>query len=141
MIQLHIYTSAIRLGIRGTHLKSSIQDIVDEVAPINKAPLWGWGPIHSNVTSLDWFGAFDSISGIKLPKIAIYMIPTFFPSARMILLECRESLACNLGGALHWTCTSIRECTGGVLIWTLPYYVCIWYTCCNLYLRTYMEGL
>ena len=31
----------IRLGIRGTHLKSSIQDIVDEVAPIKKAPLWG----------------------------------------------------------------------------------------------------
>ena len=29
------------LGIRGTHLKSSIQDIVDEVAPIKKAPLWG----------------------------------------------------------------------------------------------------
>jgi hypothetical protein len=29
---------------------------------------WGWGPIHSNVTSLDEFGAFDSISGIKLPK-------------------------------------------------------------------------
>ena len=28
------------LGIRGTHLKSSIQDIVDEVAPIKKAPLW-----------------------------------------------------------------------------------------------------
>ena len=41
------------LGIRGTHLKSSIQDIVDEVAPIKKAPLWGWGPIHSNVTALD----------------------------------------------------------------------------------------
>jgi hypothetical protein len=30
-----------RLGIRGTHLKSSIQDIMDEVAPIKKAPLWG----------------------------------------------------------------------------------------------------
>ena len=41
------------LGIRGTHLKPSIQDIVDEVAPIKKAHLWGWGPIHSNVTSLD----------------------------------------------------------------------------------------
>ncbi len=27
-----------RLGIRGTHLKSSIQDIVDEVAPIKKSP-------------------------------------------------------------------------------------------------------
>jgi len=26
------------LGIRGTHLKSSIQDIVDEVAPVKKAP-------------------------------------------------------------------------------------------------------
>ena len=56
------------LGIRGTHLKSSIQDIVDEVAPIKKAPLWGWGPIHSNVMSLDYFGAFDSTSGIKFPK-------------------------------------------------------------------------
>ena len=41
------------LGIRGTQVKSSIQDIVDEVAPIKKKPLWGWGPIHSNVTSLD----------------------------------------------------------------------------------------
>jgi hypothetical protein len=30
-----------RLGIRGTQVKSSIQDIVDEVAPIKKAPLWG----------------------------------------------------------------------------------------------------
>ena len=29
------------LGIRGTHFKSSIQDIVDEVAPIKKAPHWG----------------------------------------------------------------------------------------------------
>jgi hypothetical protein len=29
------------LGIRGTQVKSSIQDIVDEVAPIKKAPLWG----------------------------------------------------------------------------------------------------
>ena len=29
------------LGVRGTQLKSSIQDIVDEVAPIKKAPLWG----------------------------------------------------------------------------------------------------
>jgi hypothetical protein len=29
------------MGIHGTHLKSSIQDIVDEVAPIKKAPLWG----------------------------------------------------------------------------------------------------
>ena len=27
-----------RLGIRGTQAKSSIQDIVDEVAPIKKAP-------------------------------------------------------------------------------------------------------
>jgi hypothetical protein len=33
--------SETRLGIRGTHLKSSIQDIVDEVAPIKKALLWG----------------------------------------------------------------------------------------------------
>ena len=41
------------LGIRGTQVKSSIQDIVDEVAPIKKFPLWGWGPIHLNVTSLD----------------------------------------------------------------------------------------
>jgi hypothetical protein len=28
-----------RLGIRGTQVKSSIQDIVDEVAPIKRAPL------------------------------------------------------------------------------------------------------
>jgi hypothetical protein len=28
------------LGIRGTQVKSSIQDIVYEVAPIKKAPLW-----------------------------------------------------------------------------------------------------
>ena len=34
-------------------LRPSIQDIVDEVAPIQKAPLWDWGPIHSNVMSLD----------------------------------------------------------------------------------------
>ena len=27
--------------IRGTHLESSIQDIVYEVAPIKQAPLWG----------------------------------------------------------------------------------------------------
>ena len=33
----------IGLGIRGTHLKSSIQNIVDEVAPIKKVPLWGEG--------------------------------------------------------------------------------------------------
>ena len=48
-----VHTIWTRLGIRGTQVKSSIQDIVDEVAPIKKAPLWGWGPIHSNVTSLD----------------------------------------------------------------------------------------
>jgi hypothetical protein len=30
-----------RLGIRGTQVKSSIQEIVDEVAPIKKATLWG----------------------------------------------------------------------------------------------------
>jgi hypothetical protein len=30
-----------RLEIHGTQVKSSIQDIVDEVAPIKKAPLWG----------------------------------------------------------------------------------------------------
>ena len=29
------------LGIRGTQVKSSIQDIVDEVAPIKKVSLWG----------------------------------------------------------------------------------------------------
>jgi hypothetical protein len=29
------------LVIRGTHLKSSIQDIVDEVAPIKKSPPMG----------------------------------------------------------------------------------------------------
>ena len=29
------------LGILCTQVKSSIQDIVDEVAPIQKAPLWG----------------------------------------------------------------------------------------------------
>ena len=29
------------LGIRGTQVKSSIQDIVDEVALIKKVPLWG----------------------------------------------------------------------------------------------------
>jgi hypothetical protein len=35
-------TPKTRLGIRGTHLKSSIQDIVDEVASIkNKAPYGG----------------------------------------------------------------------------------------------------
>ena len=28
------------MGIRGTQVKSFIQDIVDEVAPIKKAPLW-----------------------------------------------------------------------------------------------------
>jgi hypothetical protein len=31
----------IGLGIRGTQVKSSIQDIVDEVASIKKSPLWG----------------------------------------------------------------------------------------------------
>ena len=36
-----LYTRVIIwLGIRGTQVKSSIQDIVDEVAPIKKAPLW-----------------------------------------------------------------------------------------------------
>jgi hypothetical protein len=29
------------LGIRGTQVKSSIQDIMDEVAPIKKTLLWG----------------------------------------------------------------------------------------------------
>ena len=29
----------------------------------------------------------------------------------------------KLGGCTVLTCTSPRECTGGVLIWTLPYYV------------------
>ena len=28
-------------GIRGTHLEPSIQDILDEVAPIKEDPLWG----------------------------------------------------------------------------------------------------
>jgi hypothetical protein len=50
--EYHVYLGYIGLGIRGTQVKSSIQDIVDEVAPIKKAPLWGWGPIHSNVMSL-----------------------------------------------------------------------------------------
>ena len=31
----------------------TLVDEVDEVAPLKKAPLWGWGPIHSNVMSLD----------------------------------------------------------------------------------------
>ena len=30
-----------RRGIRGTQVEPSIQDIVDEVAPIKEAPLWG----------------------------------------------------------------------------------------------------
>ena len=38
---VRVYVSAQGLRIRGTHLKSSIQDIVDEVAPIKKASLWG----------------------------------------------------------------------------------------------------
>ena len=37
-IKLHKQSQQNRLGICGTHLKSSIQDIVDEVAPIKKAP-------------------------------------------------------------------------------------------------------
>ena len=42
----HVYLSGVQLhgvwlGIRGTHLKSSIQDIVDEVAPIKKSPPMG----------------------------------------------------------------------------------------------------
>ena len=53
LLHQHVQECPARLGICGTHLKSSIQDIVDEVAPIKKAPLWGWGPIHSKVTSLD----------------------------------------------------------------------------------------
>jgi hypothetical protein len=36
-----VWNSYVGMGIRGTHLKSSIQDIVDEVAPIKKASLWG----------------------------------------------------------------------------------------------------
>ena len=36
-----VWLLQIWLGIRGTQVKSSIQDIVDEVAPIKKAPLWG----------------------------------------------------------------------------------------------------
>jgi hypothetical protein len=35
-----VFSVFIGLGIRGTQVKSSIQDIVDEVAPIKKAPLW-----------------------------------------------------------------------------------------------------
>jgi hypothetical protein len=35
-----VYAYVTRLGIRGTQVKASIQDIVDEVAPIKKAPLW-----------------------------------------------------------------------------------------------------
>ena len=30
-----------RRGIRGTQVEPSIQDILDEVAPIKEAPLWG----------------------------------------------------------------------------------------------------
>jgi hypothetical protein len=40
VIYVHSITFG-RLGIRGTHLKSSIQDIVDEVAPIKKKPPYG----------------------------------------------------------------------------------------------------
>ena len=40
-MSLRIHIRVKRLGIRGTQVKSSIQDIVDEVAPIKKAPLWG----------------------------------------------------------------------------------------------------
>ena len=36
-----IFLALKRRGIRGTHLEPSIQDIVDEVAPIKEAPLWG----------------------------------------------------------------------------------------------------
>ena len=34
-------SSKMTMRIRGTHLKSSIQDIVDEVAPIKKSPPMG----------------------------------------------------------------------------------------------------
>ena len=37
----HVVKWVLGTGIRGTHLKASIQDIMDEVAPIKKAPLWG----------------------------------------------------------------------------------------------------
>ena len=33
-----VFSALERLGIRGTQVKSSIQDIVDEVAPIKKPP-------------------------------------------------------------------------------------------------------
>jgi hypothetical protein len=41
MVTWHLTNNFGWLGIRGTQVKSSIQDIVDEVAPIKKAPLWG----------------------------------------------------------------------------------------------------
>ena len=40
VVTIHVLFCFERLGIRGTQVKSSIQDIVDEVAPIKKAPLW-----------------------------------------------------------------------------------------------------
>ena len=40
VIYVHSITFG-RLGICGTHLKSSIQDIVDEVTPIKKRPPYG----------------------------------------------------------------------------------------------------
>jgi hypothetical protein len=45
-----------RLGIRGTQVKSSIQDLVDEVAPIKKSPPMGLraDSFECDVTRLIW---------------------------------------------------------------------------------------
>jgi hypothetical protein len=41
LLHIKLQNITLGLGIRGTQVESSIQDIVDEVAPIKKAPLWG----------------------------------------------------------------------------------------------------
>ena len=86
------------LGIRGTHLKSSIQDIVDEVAPIKKKPPYGVeGRFIRMWCHETYLGPLTLFPESNCPKIAIWIIHAYFSSARMILLEWRESPAQLLG--------------------------------------------
>ena len=51
--------------------------------------------------------------------LSLYALNVFMIGDKGVLL-C-ELWAVTSGGALYQTCTSIRECTDGVLIWTMSY--------------------
>ena len=88
-----------RLGICGTQVKSSIQGIVDEVAPKKiKSPPMGLRRTDSFECDIRRLirGAFDSISGIKLPKNShLDESCVFFHPHGWFFLECHESPACR----------------------------------------------